>query len=380
MKKIAYISASPNSILWFLKHELIYLSNKTQIFLCTNKSDEILLFCKQNNIKFIDVTFSRRISFYSDLISILKLINVIKKNKIEVIKSISLKAGFIANIVGIFTGVKTRYHIVAGIPWLRKNTLIKLFSYVYEMPTMWLSTHIQTDSKEQKKILNKYYGIKNKVFVINNGSISGVPDNQIDNKNALRNRKRLRKIFKFNENVKILIFIGRICKDKGINELLSAFNKISKENNSINLVLLGLFEEKFDKISNSSLEIIKSNKNVIHINHRKNVYPYIHMSDLLIIPSYGEGFGNVVIEAGACSKPVLGTKVCGLNESIIDGYNGIKVNSHSEQELIAGINTILNDNSLYKKLSKNGLMNVKNNFKQSSIINASKNKMLSIIQ
>ena len=183
------------------------------------------------------------------------------------------------------------------------------------------------------------------------------------------------------ETHKILIYVGRICRDKGVNELVEAFNMLNfiKENVAYKLILLGLIVIKHDKISNKVMAAIKKNKNIIHIKHRKNVYPYLHMSDLLIIPSYGEGFGNVVIEAGASGLPVLGTNVVGLNESIIANYNGIKVTPYSSDSILNGIVAVFSDKKLYRRLKINGMINVKNNFKETDIINLSVNKMLELI-
>lgn len=381
MKSIAYISSSPNSILWFLKNEITLISKYANVYILSNKSDSIQLLCERNNIKFIELDFSRRISFIRDFISVIKLIKIIKKKDISLIKTITLKAGFIGIIAGVYCRVSTRYHIVAGIPWLRKNLFIKIFSYFFEIPTMLMSTHIQTDSFEQKNLLHKLYRIKEKIIIFNKGSLCGVPDNKIDSKFKNKNREKMRKIFSINRRQKVLIYAGRICKDKGINELVEAFNKLNNEdnNNSYLLILLGLIEKKYDKISKKTLSLIKINKNIIHIDHRKNVFPYFQMSDLLIIPSYGEGFGNVVIEANASGLPVLGTNVRGLNESIIDYYNGIKVESHSSESIIQGIKLIFSDNELYTKLKSNGLENVIKNFRGSQINNMSVCKMKEII-
>jgi len=263
MKSIAYISSSPNSIIWFLKNEIISLSNYTKIYIFSNKSTAIKLLCKKNhNIEYIELNFSRRMSFIMDFISVHKVIKIIKKNNIKVIKSITLKGGFVGIIAGILSKTKIRYHVVAGIPWLRKNLVIKFFSYIFEIPVMLLSTHIQTDSFEQKNILNKIYGIQKKIIVLNKGSLCGVPDIKIESKFIKIYRARMRKLFSIKNDDKIMIYVGRICKDKGINELVDAFNHLNtkKINSSYYLILLGLIEEKHDKISNKTQISINNNK------------------------------------------------------------------------------------------------------------------------
>lgn len=370
MKSIAYVSASSYSITWFLKKEIIELSKNSKVYIFTERNIEIDRMCKNKNIIFVDLNFSRRISFFKDLFSILKLIKFIKKKNIKFIKTITLKGGFVGMISAAICKINKRYHVVAGIAWMRKNLFIKIFGYIFEIPTMLISTHIQTDSFEQKNILSKLYGVEKKVFVLNKGSLCGVPDNKINSKFRYSNRKKMRKIFSINNDKRVLLFVGRICKDKGINELVEALTKINNDSkkNSYLLILLGLIERKHDVILKKTQSLIKDSKDIIHINHRKNVYPYMHMADLLVVPSYGEGFCNVVIEANASCLPVLGTKVNGLNESIIHGYNGIKVESHSSEKIIDGINEIFSDKKKYIKLQKNGLENVKN-FYESIIFN-----------
>lgn len=381
MKSLAYVSASSQPIIWFLKREIIELSKFSKIYIFTEKNKEIEILCRNKNIFFIELNFSRRVSFIRDFISIIKLIKFIKQKNIKFIKTITLKGGFVGMIAAAFCKINKRYHVNAGIAWMRKNLFIKILSYIFEIPTMLISTHIQTDSFEQREILHRLYGVKKKIIIFNQGSLCGVPDNKINSRFKDSNRKRMRKLLSIDDNQKVLIFVGRICKDKGINELVEAFvelNKDSKDESYI-LILLGLIEIKHDTISNRASEIIKNSKKIIHINHRKNVYPYMHMSDLLIIPSYGEGFCNVVIEANASGLPVLGTRVNGLNESIIEKYNGIKVKSHSSKSIIEGVKLLFSNNDLYNKLRINGFENVKNNFNGNLIHELSMNKIKELI-
>jgi glycosyltransferase involved in cell wall biosynthesis len=382
MKNLAYVSASSQPIIWFLKREIIELSKFSKIYIFTEKNKDIEILCRNKNIFFIELNFSRRVSFIKDFISIIRLIKFIKQKNITFIKTITLKGGFVGMIAAAFCRINKRYHVNAGIAWMRKNLFIKILSYIFEIPTMLISTHIQTDSFEQREILHRLYGVKKKIIIFNQGSLCGVPDYKINSRFKDSNRKRMRKFLSIDDNQKVLIFVGRICKDKGINELVDAFIELNKDskNNPYILILLGLIEKEHDTISKKTSEIINNSKHIIHINNRKNVFPYMHMSDLLIIPSYGEGFCNVVIEANASGIPVLGTRVNGLNESIVEKYNGIKVKSHSSKSIRDGVRFILSDFDLYNKLKINGLENVRKNFSGNLIHELNMKKILELLR
>src|SRR5690606_13133914 len=112
-------------------------------------------------------------------------------------------------------------------------------------------------------------------------------------------KQKLEGELKIQENDFVFVFVGRLVKDKGINELLEAFQKLSQQCPKVKLILVGFQETELDPLSLTSLTIIKSNRNISSVGFQKDVRPYFSIANALVFPSYREGFPNVVMQAGA---------------------------------------------------------------------------------
>ena len=121
----------------------------------------------------------------------------------------------------------------------------------------------------------------------------------------------------------VFIFVGRLVTDKGINELISAFDDISHRNRKVKLLLVGNRESELDPLKKETLEIISKNSNIIEVGYQPDVRPYFAISDVLVFPSYREGFPNVVMQAGAMGLASIVTDINGCNEIIINDTNGV---------------------------------------------------------
>ena len=112
------------------------------------------------------------------------------------------------------------------------------------------------------------------------------------------------------------IFVGSIVKDKGIAELSSAFIKLNDKYKNTRLLLLGWEESDLDPIPKETKEIIKENKHILNLGFKEDIRPYLAASNCLVLPSYREGFPNVVLQAGCMEIPSIVTNINGCNEII----------------------------------------------------------------
>ena len=164
-------------------------------------------------------------------------------------------------------------------------------------------------------------------------------------------------------------FVGRIVKDKGINELLSAFDKLSKKYDNAKLFLVGGEERELDPISDESIKIVENNKQVISVGFQKDVRPFFAMSDVFVFPSYREGFPNVVMQAGAMELPSIVTNINGSNEIIEDGINGLIIPVKDEAALYNKMELLLTDKELRTKLANPARQMIVDRFEQKFVWN-----------
>ena len=166
----------------------------------------------------------------------------------------------------------------------------------------------------------------NKVQVIGNGSSNGIDTNHFDP--SLHNeteKEELRISLGIEKNDFVYIFVGRLVKDKGINELIEAFKKIASDFKNTKLLLVGSYENNLDPLLPKTEDFINSSNQVIVAGFQNDVRPFFAIANCLVFPSYREGFPNVVMQAGAMGLKSIATNINGCNEIIIEGENGVLI-------------------------------------------------------
>ena len=237
-----------------------------------------------------------------------------------------------------------------------------------EKITCSLSTEIQPVS-----FSNLEFGVREKLFprckarVIWNGSTGGVNLTEFD-----INKKEIWKSEIYSRyNVKpgtfIFGFVGRITRDKGINELLRAYQKLSSESKDTKLMLVGN-EEDIGSLDQEIYNWAKNRKDIIFVGVTQEVYKYFAAFDVMILPSYREGFGNVVIEAQAMGNPVIVTDIPGPIDTMQRDITGLVVEHRNNKMLFEGMRTIYNDSKKREEMGEKAYRYVSENFDSKKLI------------
>ena len=161
-------------------------------------------------------------------------------------------------------------------------------------------------------------------------------------------------------NHKIILYLGRMDPDKGVLTLIKSFKNLLSKNNNIFLLLVGRDEMNINKYLNDILQNL-SNK-VCYISNVSRPEEIINVSDIFCLPSKREGFGSVVIEAGACELPVIGSNIYGLKSSLKNNFNGLTFKVDDINDLESKIQKLIDDKSLSKILGANGKNFANKNF------------------
>ena len=131
-------------------------------------------------------------------------------------------------------------------------------------------------------------------------------------------RNQLRKHCGIDQQGFVFVFVGRLNRDKGINELLTAFDQLP---DCSQLLIVGGLDESAP-ISAQALHLLEAHPRVHWLGFQQDIRPALLAADVLVLPSYREGFPNVVLQAGAMGLPVIATNISGCNEVITPGLNG----------------------------------------------------------
>jgi glycosyltransferase involved in cell wall biosynthesis len=353
MKKILRITTVPISLRNLLKGQPKFMSQYYEVVGITSPGEEIKDVVNDEGIRVIEVEMTRTISPIKDLVSLWKIYKLIKKEKPFIVHSHTPKAGTLGMMAAKLAGVPNRLHTIAGLPLLvATGAKRKLLDFV-EKITYACATKIYPNSLGLKNIIiQNGYTKPSKLKVIANGSSNGIDVNHFSIENISEETKAtLREELNIIEDDIVFVFVGRLVTDKGINELISAFKKLSADYQNIKLLLVGTFESELDPLHDSTLNEIESNNNIINVGWQTDVRPYFAISNVLAFPSYREGFPNVVMQAGAMELPSIVTNINGCNEIIKEGVNGLIIPPKDENELYLAMLNIIENPSKQKELA-----------------------------
>ncbi|CAH8286167.1 glycosyltransferase involved in cell wall biosynthesis [Mariniflexile fucanivorans] len=325
MKKIIRITTIPASLRGLLNGQLSFMSNYFEMIGISSSLGGLLYEVgKEEGVRTITVEMTRKITPVRDLLGVYKLYKIFKKEKPDIVHTHTPKAGTLGMVAAKLAGVPNRLHTIAGLPLLEATGIKRMVLNAVEKLTYRCATKIYPNSFGLYHIiLEQKFTNKNKLKVLGNGSSNGIDTTYFDTIHFDENYKNnLRKNLNITNEDFVFAFVGRLVKDKGINELINAFNKLDKKFKHIKLLLIGQYENHLDPLLPETMEVIKSNPNIIFTGWVDDVRPYLAISNVLTFPSYREGFPNVVMQASAMKLPCIVTNINGCNEIISQPENG----------------------------------------------------------
>jgi glycosyltransferase involved in cell wall biosynthesis len=190
-----------------------------------------------------------------------------------------------------------------------------------------LNTQCYTDSASQRDFLiNERLVAASKLSVLGAGSVGGVDLERFSPKVFGKKRAAaIRRKLGIAEQSFVILFVGRLTQDKGIRELVAAFQRLQRDRKDVELILVGPFEPERDPLPRETLDELSANQNIHVIGFSPEPEKYMAVADVFCLPSYREGFGSVVIEAAAMGLPSIASSVVGLVDAVVDGETGLLV-------------------------------------------------------
>ncbi|HRG17652.1 MAG TPA: glycosyltransferase family 4 protein [Flavobacterium lutivivi] len=363
-KTLIRITTVPISLEKLLSGQLEFMSEFYNVIAVSSEKENLEKLGKKINLPVFPVNLTRQITPIKDLTALFRLFIFFKKSKPLIVHTHTPKAGTIGMIAAKLAGVPLRLHTVAGLPLLETTgKKRKLLDFV-EKITYSCANHVYPNSKGLMDIIikNNYCNPK-KLKVIANGSSNGIDTSYFNPTLFSENEKvDLKKKIGINEDDFVFVFVGRLVKDKGINELIAAFSKLQYSKNK--LLLVGDYENELDPLLPETLEMIESNKNILSTGFQYDVRPYFAVSDALVFPTYREGFPNVVMQAGAMNLPCIVTDINGCNEIIIEDKNGIIIPVKDESAIFEAMKSFISDSEKLQEMKENARQLIVSRYEQ----------------
>lgn len=285
-------------------------------------------------IKIVSIEIKRQINIWSDLIALFKLTIFFRSQNFDIIHSSTPKAGLLVALAGVFNSSTIRLHTFTGQRWANYTGFKKWIFKFFDKIILKLNTKCYADSISQIEFLNKEtIGKPNEISIIHKGSFGGVDINRFDNGRFPNAREEILSDLSLSVDSIILLFVGQICVDKGVNELIKAFTLASQTENRLKLILIGTYRGGVDQLDDETLDQLKNNPNIFYLGFKTLPEKYFSAADVFCLPSRREGFGTVIIEAAACGVPAIGTRIPGLVDAILDNETGVLVDVNNYNQL-----------------------------------------------
>lgn len=364
--KIIRTSTVPGSLDTFCRGLLSELQQECgyEVVAVSSPGDRLDTLAAREGVRAVAVPMERHISPLKDLKSLWRLVRVFRRERPAMVHSMTPKAGLLSMMAAWICRVPVRLHTFTGLVFPTATGLTQKILVFTDRLTCACATHIVPEGEGVRNDLTSYRITAKPLKVLGHGNVRGIDLERFDPSlpEVMDSAAKIRK-----EGVFTFIFIGRLVRDKGINELVSAFTELNREIPATRLILVGEQEPELDPLSPETLENISGCASIEAVGRLNDVRPWLAASDALAFPSYREGFPNVVIEAGAMGLPSIVTEINGSREIVSHGVNGVIIPPRDRDALLAAMRNMIGQREDTAKMAAAARPMVAGRFEQSFV-------------
>lgn len=353
-KKIIRTSTVPLSLDLFCRGHLSELSKDYEVIALSSPGKELENVREREKVRTIEVKMSRTISPFTDLAALVRLVSVFHREKPQMVHSMTPKAGLLSMVAAWLCSVPVRVHTFTGLLFPSAKGLSRKLFMLTDRLTCLCATDITAEGRGVRDDLLGSRITGKQVVVLGNGNVRGVDLDYYNRSSQVENAAMdIRRRLSISQDDFVFVFVGRPMRDKGINELVNAFCRLQSEISDPHLLIVGEDETKKSDLKAETVEAIDRNSHIHHVSWQEDVRPWYAASDVLVFPSYREGFPNTVLEAGALGLPSIVTDINGSREIIQNKENGLVVPACDSEALYGAMKRLLLNRDKVELYGKN---------------------------
>lgn len=333
----------------------------------TFSSEQYQVFSRE--YKCINLQLERGFHLIKTISCIKSLYQKFRDGNYQVIEYGTANVSLCAAIAGWLAGVPVRIYNHWGSLFTGHTGVQRAVVKNIEKIISLLSTDIRDVShRNMQMCINEHIYPPSKVKVLGLGGTVGVDFAKFDLNNKQINRVEVRKKYSIPDNTFVFGFVGRINRDKGVNELIDAFRSLNSTHQSaVHLMLVGNID-KNKPIEEERINWARQSPQVTLTGQVDNTAEYMSSFDILIHPTYREGFGMVLQEAAALKVPIITSDIIGPGEFIQHNKTGLLVPPRDPDSLRHAMNEFLETPEKYKQFAENCYIYTEENFERSIMV------------
>ena len=334
---------------FFLIPHLAALSREHEVTLIVNVDDQEFLDSLELPVTVIPVNIARKVASWQDMKALWQLIRIFSTRRFHLVHSISPKGGLLGMLAAWITGVPVRIHTFQGEVWANRHGWWRVALKFMDRLVAGIATQLTVVSHSERQfLLDEGIISPGKSVVLANGSICGVDPARFY-PNAIM-RDNVRRENGIPDDSAVIIFLGRLNRDKGILDLAKAFATIAATMPDAILLLVGPEEEQIlEEVQRICAGCGGRVKRVGFTQHPEN---YMAAADVLCLPSYREGFGLVIIEAAATGVPAVCSRIYGITDAVEEGRTGLLFPAGDAAALTQALLKLLEDRDLRQQMGE----------------------------
>lgn len=320
-----------------------------EVFVAAGKGDGAEELAAMLGGRLIEIYVPRDIEPLEDLKALWAIYRLMRRLRPDIAHSTTPKSGLLFAIAAFLARVPIRLHTFTGQPWVEMRGLRRFITRAADRLIVMLNTQNYCDSPSQQRLLeSEGIAAPGRVRVVGAGSLSGVDTVKFTLPSASE-REAARASLGLPVGARAIAFVGRITAEKGVVELLDAFDRLKKDMPDLHLFLIGPFDNRAE-LPAEQLQRAQTAAGVHVTGYVAAPRNILAAVDVLALPSYREGFGNVVIEAAVMGIPTVGTRINGLIDAVAEGETGLLVPVRDAAALAEALRKLLTDQALRERM------------------------------
>jgi glycosyltransferase involved in cell wall biosynthesis len=346
LNRICFVLTIPFTLNAFVRPHLDRLSANYDVTIFLNMKDTDIVPVVPARVRLVQLGIIRQIALFEDLRTLFELTGIFRRERFDLVISMTPKGGLLAMIAAWLAGSPRRVHCFTGQVWATRRGFSRWLLKTMDRLLAFCATRLLADSGSQRQyLIDEGIVVPEKIEVLANGSMAGVDVRRF--RPDAGARSRIRSQLGIGDDACCLLFVGRMTGEKGVPDLIQAFDRLAVEHPKLQLMLVGPAEEGFESL-------FRDNPRVHRVGYTSAVEEYMAAADVFCLPSYREGFGLVLIEAGAVGLPVVASRIYGITDAVIEGETGLLHQPGDVADLVEKLEVLVGNPSLRNALGVAG--------------------------